>query len=282
MTTFPTDPLSKRGWCGVVFALVWCFAAGAAAKDACAPVDGGSYDVQRVTDGETLLLEGGTEVRLVGALAWSSNIEASRDGATQQTSMRALERLVRERSVRLRYDGRQRDRYGRALAQVYVGAEGAGEDIWLQESLIRDGYARAYALPNNASCFKTLLAAEEEARAAKRGLWNVETYRVRSANDVEAMLRLTGQFVIVEGRVANTARTQKTTYINFGADWRHDFTASLANTAVDRDSNGAQTIASLTGKTVRVRGWIERRNGPMVTLVSVDEIEVPAEDAKAN
>jgi len=243
------------------------------ANDTCATIDGGSYDVRRVIDGETLLLEGGIEVRLIGALAWGSDIEASRDDGAPQNGTRALENLVRERSVRLRYEGRQRDRYGRALVQVYVGAEGTGGEIWLQERLIRDGYARAYALPNNAGCFKMLLAAEEEARAAKRRLWSVETYRVRSADDVDALLRLIGQFVIVEGLVASTARTQKTTYINFGADWRRDFTASLANAAVDRASNGAQTIGSLTGKTIRVRGWIERRNGPMITLVSIDEIE---------
>jgi endonuclease YncB( thermonuclease family) len=281
MIDHPRCLLWKRGWCGVVFALAWCFASGAAANDTCAPLDGGSYDVQRVIDGETLLLEGGTEVRLIGALAWGSDTEASRDGAQAQTGTRALESLVRERSVRLRYDGRQRDRYGRALAQVYVGAKEAGGEIWLQERLIRDGHARSYALLNNSGCFKFLLAAEAEARAEKRGLWGVDKYRVRSANDVEALLRLTGQFVIVEGRVASTARTQKTTYINFGADWRGDFTASVANTAVDRASNGAPMISSLTGKLVRVRGWIERRNGPMVTLVSIDEIEVP-ENGKAN
>lgn len=279
MTAFPRCSFLLRGWCGLIVALACCLASGAKANDTCATIDGGSYDVRRVIDGETLLLEGGIEVRLIGALAWGSDIEASRDDGAPQNGTRALENLVRERSVRLRYEGRQRDRYGRALAQVYVGAEGTGGEIWLQERLIRDGYARAYALPNNAGCFKVLLAAEVEARAAKRGLWNVDKYRVRSASDVEGLLRLTGQFVIVEGRVVSTARTQKTTYINFGADWRRDFTASVANTAVDRDNNGARTIGSLTGKTVRVRGWIERRNGPMVTLISVDEVEVPGDEA---
>ena len=268
----------RRGWCGLVFALVCCLTSGVEAKDTCATIDGGTYDVQHVIDGETLLLGGGTEVRLVGALAWGSDIEATRDGKLSQAGARALESLVRDRSIRLRYEGRQRDRYGRALAQAYVGGGGPDQETWLQDHLIREGYARAYALPNTVGCLKMLLAAEREARAARRGLWGVETYRVRSANDVDALLRLTGQFVIVEGHVTSTARTRQTTYLNFGADWRHDFTASLANTAVDRNSDDAQMIGSLAGNTVRVRGWIERRNGPMVTLVSVDEIEVLERD----
>jgi hypothetical protein len=93
-------------------------------------------------------------------------------------------------------------------------------------------------------------------------------------------MALAGQFAIVEGRVATVSRTQRTAYVNFGDDWRRDFTASLATSAVEREAQGRARLDALHGKNVRVRGWIERRNGPMIVLGSLAEIElIEASDA---
>jgi hypothetical protein len=123
------------------------------------------------------------------------------------------------------------------------------------------------------------MAAEQEARAAQRGVWSREAYRVRAADDAEALLKLVGRFALVEGRVAEVSRGQRTTYLNFGADWRNDFTASLASAVLARSADGATLVTGLAGKRVRVRGWIERRNGPMIVLGSLDAIEVLDEQA---
>jgi micrococcal nuclease len=237
------------------------------------PEDGTSHGVVRVVDGETLLLDDGREVRLIGAL--SPKPDAA--GGDSQNA-RALDALVAARSVSFRYEGRRRDRYGRALAQVYVaGPEGA---VWLQQHLISQGHARAYALPGNSGCLRALMAAEAEARQARRGLWSSDHFRICDAADPGALARLSGQFALVEGRVANVTRTQRTIYINFGSDWRRDFTASVSTHAADSATDGAARIAALSGQQIRVRGWIERRNGPMIVLGSLDEIEViGAEDA---
>lgn len=260
-------------------AVLCCMAAAAAsASQTCAPEAGTTLGVARVLDGETLLLDGGLEARLIGAMAPKPDaFFPAADWPPARDAARALESLVADRAVTLRYEGRRRDRYGRALAQVYVVADGeAASDraTWIQERLVRDGHARAYALPGNTGCLRALLAAESEARKAKRGLWRREIYAVRAAGDTEVLLRLAGRFLLVAGRVENVTRTQRTTYVNFGADWRRDFTASLANAVVDGSPEGAKRVAALAGKNVRVRGWIERRNGPMIALASLDEIEL--------
>ncbi|MCC7254072.1 thermonuclease family protein [Hyphomicrobium sp.] len=247
--------------------------------DACAPEAGSSHGVLKVIDGETLLLDDGQEVRLIGALAPKPDVPSqdAADWPPAREARQALDTLVAGRSVQLRYEVRRRDRYGRMLAQVHVTRRddaSADDAVWLQERLIRDGHARAYALPGNAGCIGALMAAEAAARAARRGLWRRDAYRVRDADDVGALLKLAGRFAIVEGRVAEVTRAQRTTYVNFGADWRRDFTASLANTIVDRSDGGAARMSGLKGKTIRVRGWIERRNGPMIALSAPDEIEV--------
>lgn len=255
-------------------AVLGLFADPVAGAEPCAPEAGGSHGALRVIDGETLELDDGREVRLIGALAPKpdSLSAAARDWPPAQDAARALAALVEGRVVTLRYAGRRRDRYGRVLAQVHVGTPDG--EAWVQERLIRDGHARAYALPGNAGCIAALMAAEADARAAGRGLWRRDAYRVRTADEVGALLKLAGRFTVVEGRVMEVTRTQRVTYLNFGADWRSDFTVRLANAVVDRNDGGAERLRGLAGKTVRVRGWIERRNGPMIVLGSPDEIEM--------
>jgi len=245
------------------------------ASEACAPEAGGTHTVVRVIDGDTLALDDGGELRLFGALAPKSDGALAPKTAQSPSAgeaARALHDMVLDRPVTLRYGGRKRDRYGRALAQAYV--QGPDGLIWVQEALVRQGLARAYALPGHDTCLRELVATEQDARRARRGLWSREVFRVREASEVQALLRLAGRFTLVQGRVSGVTRTQRTTYINFGPDWRRDFTASLATALVDKSDGAAALLSGLSGKAVRVRGWIERRNGPMIVLGSIGEIEV--------
>jgi micrococcal nuclease len=269
--------------CAFLAVVAWLglSASPAGAWETCAREDGGSHEVVRVLDGETVVLDDGRELRLIGALAPKPDtlLTAPEAWPPARDAARALAASVLNRTVTLRGEGRRRDRYGRALAQLIVTGPNGPE--WVQRRLIADGHARAYALPGNTACVGALIAAEADARAQRRGLWSRESYRVRSADDAKALLKLTGRFVVVEGRVASVARVQKTTYLNFGADWRTDFTARIATTLLEEGTGAAFSLDTLAGRAVRVRGWIERRNGPMITLSSRDEIEVTGEAAPA-
>lgn len=244
------------------------------ASEACAPDSGATHEVVRVIDGETVLLDDGREARLIGAMAPRPN--ALTVGADTwppaREAARAAEALLLNRSVALRYEGRRRDRYGRVLAQLYV-KEGEAE-TWVQQHLVARGYARAYALPGNAGCLRELMAAEEEARRARLGFWNSDVFRVFPASDEAALLRLVGRFAVVEGRVVGVTRTRQFTYVNFGADWRTDFTVSIRTRAVDRTENGQARASALERRLVRARGWIERRNGPAIEVSGLEEIEI--------
>jgi len=93
-----------------------------------------SARVERVIDGDTLVLEGGRRVRLLGIDA----PERGRPGADAATAR--LRELVEGRRVRLEFAaplaGRTEDRYGRLLARVLVGRADVGE------RLRREGHAR--------------------------------------------------------------------------------------------------------------------------------------------
>jgi len=106
-------------------------------------------------------------------------------------------------------------------------------------------------------------------------------FRVRDAADLESMNALGYSFQIVEGRVRDVADRSGRVYLNFGEDWRTDFTATIAPS--DRDSFGGSKIAltDLEGRNVRVRGWLKQRNGPMIEVSHPEQIELPGPRERA-
>jgi hypothetical protein len=85
----------------------------------------------------------------------------------------------------------------------------------------------------------------------------------------------------VEGWVSSVTRRRNTVYLNFGPDWRWDFTAAVdLRRTLQRDAVAAR-LQVLHGRLVRVRGYIERRNGPFISLASADAIEELPEGAAA-
>jgi hypothetical protein len=63
-------------------------------------------------------------------------------------------------------------------------------------------------------------------------------------------------------------------YLNFGADWKYDFTATIAPEDMKTFRAAGIDPESYAGKTVRVRGIIEWHNGPEIEIASPDDIEI--------
>jgi micrococcal nuclease len=97
---------------------------------------------------------------------------------------------------------------------------------------------------------------------------------VRSADRPSELSRYRSTFQVVEGRIAGVAQVRGIIYLNFDADWRRAFSASLRRG--DRGLLGpdAGEPKALEGKLVRVRGWIEQRHGPTIELSTAGLIEV--------
>jgi len=64
------------------------------------------------------------------------------------------------------------------------------------------------------------------------------------------------------------------TYLNFDADWRSDFTVSVAPRDRRWFANGLAKLIDIKGRLVRVRGWLGWRNGPMIEATHPEQIEV--------
>ena len=237
----------------------------------CAAADDGFADLAR---GPTLHattigyaasfdLDDGTRVRLVGIRAPKPDAPPfTGKGEPLGAEAKAfVESFVRGHALTLYADANPRDRYDRRLAHVV-----RDDGVWLQRALLERGLARVYTFPDNRGRIAEMLAVEDAARRAKRGLWALPAYRVRTPEEATP-----GGFLLVEGRVLAQSRGDGPTYLNFGRTWKTDFTVRIK--PQDRRRFGA-AMPDYRGKRVRVRGWVFEKDGPMIDATHPEQIEV--------
>ncbi len=246
--------------------------AGAAWAEARRPPEIVDHGVVRsVVDGDTVILDGGTQVRLVGIQA--PKLALGRPGfrawPLAADAKGLLEKLTLGRSLRLSYGGRRIDRHGRLLAHLQNQRAG-----WIQGEMLSAGLARVYSFADNRARVADMLALEGRARAARLGIWSDSYYRVLNATETPKFI---DTFQIVEGRVVSAAVVRRRGYLNFGADWRLDFTVTVAPRDRRLFNRAGLAIESYQGRLVRVRGWLKSFNGPMIEATHPEQIELLSE-----
>ncbi len=252
-------------------ALVFCLAAPAFAEQP-GKTAGPPVSAAAAMDGDTFGLvdpmDGATAVNLVGIQA--PQISGGRQGAESwplaERSRDTLSDLVQDRDVVLRFTGPRADRHGRLLAHVYLD-----DGTWVQGEMLQRGLARVFSLSDNRALAAEMLALESDARNQKRGIWSNPFYAVRTPVDAE---RHIGSFQIVEGRVVNAVRVNRYVYLNFGDDWRTDFTVSVRVKNLRRFEDAGLKLLELTGRDIRVRGWLKEYSGAMIDATHPEQIEV--------
>lgn len=123
------------------------------------------FKVVRVVDGDTIELETGEKVRYIGINTPETvSPKVAPECFGKEASTKNKE-LVEGQFVRLVKDVSEKDRYGRLLRYVYVG------DIFVNDYLVREGFASSSTYPPDVKYQKKFLEAEKDARENKRGLW---------------------------------------------------------------------------------------------------------------
>ena len=213
---------------------------------------GDSATVAQIVDGDTVVLDDGREVRLVGIQA--PKLSLGRKGFKKwplaDASAKALERLVLGRVVELRYGGRRIDRYRRMLAHLFVDGE-----TWVQGVMLELGMARVYTFPDNRKLAAEMYDREKSARTELRGIWSNPFYDLRGVN---RLWRDTKSFQVVEGQVLKTAHVRSRIYLNFGPDWKTDFTVVIPTKKLGLFQSVGIEPLELEGQRIRVRGWIKK------------------------
>ena len=122
-----------------------------------------------VTDGDTIVvkLDGRRErVRLIGIDTPETEHSPRGPQPYSDEATAALKNLLGRGRVSLRFDAEERDHYGRLLAYVY-----AADGTFVNEAMVRDGWARAIRIPPNVRHAKRFESLARAARRADRGIW---------------------------------------------------------------------------------------------------------------
>lgn len=237
-------------------------------------VGGPRGTVVSVTDGDTVVLDTGMVVRLIGTQA--PKLPLGRDGfepwPLADEAKEALEHLALDRRVQVRYGGERVDRHDRALGHLFIEDDGQ----WVQERMIAGGFARVYSFPDNRACLAELLEAERRARAMGLGIWSDPYYTVRRADPPQALASRIGHYELVEGRVLLAESVGQRVYLNFGRVWKEDFTAVIERSALRMFESAGLDPLRLEGALVRVRGWVDEHDGPRIEVTHPEQVEVLA------
>lgn len=146
------------------------------------------------------------------------------------------------------------DRHGNITAQI---KDENGN--WLQGELITKKLAFVYPESDGLMANEML---DIESKTQKNNI-------ITTAEIEQNPTSYKGNFHIIEGVVTDIKTIKDKTFLNFGDDWKTDFTA-----VISRDSlkNFDKNIENLKGKKISVRGWVEEYNGPMTEIYNKHQI----------
>ncbi|WP_133751048.1 thermonuclease family protein [Pseudomonas sp. LP_7_YM] len=234
--------LKKASLVGAFFmSAIWLGAANALCP---APANLPAAQVQRVVDGDTLRLNDGRSVRMIGLNAPETGKKGQSAQPFAEAAKRRLQALVDDSDgqVSLRIGEQATDRYGRTLANVY-GRDGEN----LEAILLAEGLGYLVAVSPNVALVDCQQAAEKAARQAGLGLWRNSP--VQSADQIGS-----GGFAVVSGRVSSVQH-------NRGGIWIELGDALVLRVAPDLVAEfDVAGLQALKGLQVEARGWVVDRS----------------------
>ncbi len=237
--------------------------------------------VTKIIDGDTVVVEGGYHVRLLG-------IDADESGSPcYDKAKERLEELVLNKEVRLEKDKTDVDQYDRCLRYIFLDER----NINLQ--LVKEGFAIARFYPPDLRYKEEITEAEKEAIDEKIGCkwsssveiskeadfqWEELTTEKLGYDVIGACLagNYLGRELIVEGKVVDSYHDleSNTVFLNFEKAYpNHCFVAVIFSSDLYKFVENPEDYYS--NKTVRVMGEVKEYKGkPEIILETPDQIEI--------
>ncbi|APC16387.1 nuclease [Pseudomonas frederiksbergensis] len=203
-----------------------------------------AVSVQRVVDGDTVRLNDGRSVRMIGLNTPELGKKGRSDEPFAMAARKRLEVLVAASDGRLGLLAGQegKDRYGRTLAHLY-SANGDS----LEAQMLAEGLGYLVAVAPNVDFVSCQQAAERTARQAGLGLW-------RQSPVLKAEQINTSGFAVLSGRVSKVQR-------NRGGVWIELQGAVVLRVAPNLFGQfDLAALERLNGKQIEARGWILDRS----------------------
>ena len=161
------------------------------------------------------------------------------------------------------------DRHGRLMGHGFTG-EGKSK-IWLQGKLVASGRAVTGSMVTEPARRNKLLQLETSARQNSMGVWQKTNVQL-PADEVGKLLAREGRFQLVTGKILSLGDRKKRLYLNFGSNWKQDFTVVIEKTG--KRAYAGDLTKLKQGAFVRVRGILENSGGPLIRVTHEAQIEI--------
>lgn len=124
-----------------------------------------SVKVERVIDGDTLVLENGQKVRYIGIDSPETTSKDETTNCFAELSLNKNKELVEGKMVKLEKDISETDKFDRLLRYVFV------DGLFVNEYLVKEGYAKVSTFPPDVKYQEVFKNEEKTAREDNKGLW---------------------------------------------------------------------------------------------------------------
>ena len=211
-------------------------------------------------DGDTIVVEPDERIRYIGI----DTPELGEPFFEQATGLQ--NKLVLGSRVRIDACREEpRDDYGRTLAFVRKG------NVDIGEQLVRQGLARTLLMgPCGRAVARGYRSLERGAFRAGLGIWSLQNPRRVGHRDAD---RYIGLLMSVTGRVVDVHEGPKAFHLNFGKDFRTDFTAVIFRKDLSRLlREGLHPLKAYDGQFVEATGILKEYNGPEIIIESADQL----------
>jgi len=216
--------------------------------------------VLKVVDGDTLLMEGGYYIRILG-------INADEKGEKcYSIAQKRLEELVLNKKVKLKKQKEDKDEYCRYLRDVFLDNENIGL------LLLREGLVVSF-LFDDLKNKEEILRAENEAKAEKRGCqWSEEKMIFVPACQAKNFFQ---KEILTQGKVVRAFRSKNNNiFLDLEKPYPQEcltiviFSGYLSKFPFDPDK-------FYLNKKIRVKGMVEEYQGkPEIIIKKPEQIEV--------
>lgn len=206
-----------------------------------------SATVSYVHDGDTVKLEDGRKIRLIGINAPEVAHDEHPAEAFALTARDLLRTLLskHENRVNLVHGQEAQDHYQRTLAHLFL-PDGTN----LQAQLLASGLVSAITIPPNSHFSGCYQQAEKRALCAQQGLWSGKISSLADLDD-----SATG-FRVLKAGLVSMQSSSKGLWLTL----EHGLSLRIAHQHLALFD--MPKLQSLIGKSVLIRGWLQTKNNP--------------------
>lgn len=122
--------------------------------------------VVKITDGDTVVLENGYKIRLIGIDAPELSHNGNKAECYSNESTDKLSNLILNKYVKLEKDRTDEDRYKRKLRYIYL------DNTLINEVMVKDGFAKSYPYPPDVKYQDQIELAQKSAKSNSIGMWS--------------------------------------------------------------------------------------------------------------